>query len=98
MDLGFFRLAVDTVFGIEQSRNASDVPTAADSTPTYQVLDGDGNILHSGNCATFGAYTGAYKFSFTTDNTFQRGQPYLVRVAYTVGSAARASYYIFKVT
>lgn len=99
MFLGFFRLAIDTVVGVEQARTG-DVPVAADAAPVYTVLDADANILATGNCTAFGAYTGAWQFSFSTSSpTFQRGKSYLVRVTYTVASgSARVGEHTFIVT
>lgn len=102
MFVGMFRLAVDEVVFVEQSRNPSLVPTAADggaSAVTYTVYDGDGNQLATGTATAFASLTGAYRIGFnTTSPTFQRGVSYTVRVSYAVSSAARSSLYTFLCT
>lgn len=101
MFFGFFKLAIDTVWNVEQALNASGVPAAAGSLPTYRVYDSDGNVVASGTCTAFdnGTLTGAYMFSFSTASPqFVRGQQYHVAVSYTVSAAARTGHHHFTVT
>lgn len=101
MFFGFFRLAIDTVYGIEQSRNDTDNPTAAAAPPTFRVYGPDGVLVASGTCTTFdsGTIIGAYKFSFSTSSpAFSRGSTYTVVVTYMVSSSARQSIHTFMVT
>lgn len=99
IDIGLFKLATETVYGIEQA-TSNEVPIAADALPTFVVIDpATGNVITTGTCTAFGAYLGAYKFSITTMSPdYQRGQSYLVRTSYAVGGAARAGWFLFKVT
>lgn len=100
--LGYFRLG-ETVHGIEQAVNSSIVPTAAGAAPTFRVYGPDGTNIAgaNGTSAAFdsGNVTAAYRFSFTaTDPEFVRGQMHSVCLSYTVGGAARQSWFTFMVT
>ena len=90
--LGFFDLD-GTLTGLFQSRNASRVPTAADSLPTYRVY-GPAGLLSSGTTSAFdsGNVTGLYQasVSLAASSGYERGQVYTIRFQATVSSVVYA--------
>lgn len=89
-----------TAWGIELALDGN-APAAAGSLPTFRVLGPNGSnaLLASGTCTAFdsGNLTGAYKFSFTLNGSFNRGNIYLVSVSYTVNGDTRQSLHVFQV-
>jgi hypothetical protein len=103
MFLGFFRLDVDDLFGLYQSRNTSRTPTADDGTPAYRIY-GEAGLMTSGtgNAVLFDSSntTGLYKVTHTISsaNGYERGKCYTLRVTGTVGAVARCEEFTFIVT
>lgn len=99
MFLGYFNLG-DTLKGLVQARDASNVPTVADALPTFRIYSASG-IMSNGTGTTTafdsGTVTGVYQLSkvLNQSDNYTRGQLYQVRVAYAVSSANRADLLTF---
>lgn len=102
MFIGFFQLE-DTVRFLHQARSGSNVPTDADSVPTYRVYDpasatpkatGSTALFDSSN--TDGVYSGS--FSAAASSGFEVGVTYTIRVLETVSSTNHAEAYTFAVS
>lgn len=94
MHVGFFELD-DTAFG---TLTTEDTP---DSTPVFFVHDVNENNIVSANgtCTAFdsGNLTNAYRWAFTLDNNFARGQVYDVSVRYEISSVVKQQHFSFNV-
>lgn len=101
MFVGDFQLG-ETMWGLLQVRNGSDVPAAADAAPTYRIY-GDTAVMTNGTGTSSafdsGTVTGLYKVSHTISqgDGYERGKVYHVRLAWAVSSAARAEVLTFRV-
>lgn len=101
MFLGYFDLG-GTLFGLFQALNGSNVPTAADSLPTFRIYSSAGLMTNgTGTTAAFDAanVTGLYSFTKTLNSGdgYARGTTYFVRVQATVSSTVRAKTFSFGV-
>ena len=91
-----------TVRFLHQSRNGSNVPTDADTAPTYRVYELPSETpLTTGTSAAFDASNtdGVYLVSFTAagGSGYDKGTTYTVRVLETVSSTQHAATYTFTV-
>ena len=81
--------------------NTSDVPTAADATPTYKVYAADlqTTLVSSTNASALSGETGGYYVSqsITAAGGFESGKTYAVLVTYAISSAARRQTFTFTV-
>lgn len=101
MFIGFFSLE-GTVRFLHQARNASNVPTDADSAPTYRVYELPSETpVKTGTTSAFDTddTDGCYLGSFTADaaSGFEVGSTYQIRVLETVSSVNHAAVYSFTV-
>ena len=90
-----------TVSVILQAINATNVPTAADSLPTYRVYDGT-TLITSGTSVAFdsGNITGAYRISFAATSAlgFARNKTYAIYGKSTVTSTIKVTWWYFTIT
>lgn len=89
-----------SAFGLVAVEDASNVPIAADSLPTYRVYGSDSSTPKAtGTCTAFdsGNLTGVYKASFTVSGAFARGMNYSVVVSWAVSLQARQQVFTFSV-
>lgn len=83
------------------TENGSDVPTNADSAPTYTIYSVDSDsadALTTGTCTAVA--TGVYRLNDTlpAGEGFAAAGSYDVLVSYAISSAARNKHYRFGVT
>jgi len=84
--------------------NASDVPTPADSTPTFIIYSPSaGTAIDSGTCTTPGSIssvTGAYVVSqaINAASGYAAGTTYFCLVSYLISTAQRRQEFEFTVT
>lgn len=94
MLVGFFELD-DTAFG---TLTTEDTP---DATPVFYVHDvNEDNIVSSnGTCTLFdsGNLTNSYRWSFTVDNNYARGQVYSVTVRYEISAVVKQQHFTVNV-
>lgn len=97
---GFCELA-GTLVAPVLTVNTSDVPTAADASPTYSVYNADmASVLATGTCTALSGETGGYYVSqaITAGLGFASGGLYTVLVSYALSSAARRQMITFQVS
>tara|TARA_R110000803_G_scaffold205530_4_gene272295 strand:+ start:16846 stop:17148 length:303 start_codon:yes stop_codon:yes gene_type:complete len=81
--------------------NASDVPTDADSLPTYSIYETDfGSALVTGTVTTLSAVTGAYYISqvIQAASSFAAGKTYTILFSWAISAANRQQKMTFLVT
>lgn len=82
----------DTLYGMVPTIS-SDVPTDADSQPTYRIYDSNGLMTGgTGTTASISGQTGLYDFShaITAGNGYASGKTYFVWFAWEFSSTAAA--------
>lgn len=99
--IGFVALG-DVIEGLVQSRNGSNVPTAADGSVAFRVYGPDGlmtNGTGTGSLKDSGNRTGLYKVQVTASsgNGYESGQNYQISVNWAVSSSAKAATLTFTV-
>ena len=81
--------------------DSSDVPTDADSTPTFSVYEAgsDTPLLSAQTTSKVGSNAGFYRGSIdaTAANGFEAGQTYCVRGSWEISTSARADLLTFTV-
>lgn len=101
MYVGFVALE-GTLSFLVLTENTSEVPTDADSTPTYDVHAADFSsvFLNDQNVTTLGGVTGAYYVSQAINASagFAAGNTYTLLATWEISAAARAKTYTFTVT
>lgn len=95
--LGFVTLG-SSLLGYLLTKNG-DVPTAADALPTYRVYGPSGLMTNGTGAVAAGDQTAIYKLthSIASADGFVAGQTYSIRVAYTIGGAAKGQVLTFTV-
>ena len=82
--------------------NTSDVPTAPDATPTYDVYEPNSSTkrLSAQSASTIGTITGVYRISkaIQAANGFSAGKLYSVVTMYALSSSNRRQTFTFMVT
>ena len=77
------------------SLNDSNVPTAPDAAPTYQIRAaaglGDGTNIATGTSSAVSGITGAYYIShaITSGNGFAAGTNYYILITYAISAATK---------